>query len=496
MTSTELGTVLHEHDTPRSSRAATVALTSVASFMVALDLLVVITALPSMQRDLGASLATLEWTVNAYTLPYAAGIITAAALGDRLGRRRVFVTGLLLFTAASAGCALAPSGELLIVARVIQGVGAALIMPLSLTILTAAFPPERRGAVVGIWGGIAGLAVASGPLVGGAVTEGLDWHWIFWLNVPIGLVAAFLARRRLAETYGPPTRLDLPGVGLVTAGATGVVWGLVRATDVGWRSPEVIGALLLGTLLVIGFLAWEGRVSEPMLPLRLFANPGFAAAAATTFLMIAALSTAAFLVSGYFQFAQANSPFETGLRLLPWTGTPIIVAPLAGALSDRIGRRPVVFSGMLLQGAGLAWFASLASAGTSYASLVPALLVAGVGISMALPTTATAMVSAASAGDIGKASGVNSTLQRFGSVFGIALATAVFAAYGQLGTAASFAAGFQPALAVAAGFSLIGALTALGVAGRRSREVSRSLEGMRADMSQRGALGRSRGDAP
>jgi EmrB/QacA subfamily drug resistance transporter len=471
MTSMRLDVGLHEPDIQRGSRAATVALTSVAFFMVALDLLVVITALPAMQRDLGASLSTLEWTINAYTLPYAAGIITAAALGDRLGRRRTFVAGLLLFTAASAACALAPSGELLIAARAVQGIGAALVMPLSLTILTAAFPAERRGAVIGIWGGIAGLAVASGPLVGGAVTEGLGWQWIFWLNVPIGLLAAFFARRRLAETFGPPTRLDIPGVALVTAGATGVVWGLVRATDVGWSSTEVIGAVALGILLLAGFLAWERRVSEPMLPLRLFANLGFAAAGTTTFLMIAALSAAAFLVTGFFQFAQGNSPFETGLRLLPWTGTPIIVAPLAGALSDRIGRRPVMAAGMMLQGAGLAWFAAVATAGASYPGLVPALVVAGVGVSMALPTTATAMVSAVSGEDTGKASGVNSTLQRFGSLFGIALTSAVFAAYGQLGSAASFAAGFQPALGAAAAFSLIGAGTALGVASRRRGDV-------------------------
>jgi EmrB/QacA subfamily drug resistance transporter len=442
--------------------------TSIAFFMVALDLLVVITALPAMQRDLGASLATLEWTINAYTLPYAAGIITAAALGDRFGRRRVFVAGLLLFTASSAACALAPSGEFLIAARAVQGVGAALVTPLSLTILTAAFPPERRGAVVGLWGGIAGLAVAIGPLVGGAVTEGFDWQWIFWLNVPIGVLAVFMVRSRLAESYGPPTRLDLPGVGLMSLGAISLVWGLIRATEVGW-SAEVVGTVSLGLLLLGGFLAWEARASEPMLPLPLFGNSSFAAASATTFLMIAALSAAAFLVTGYFQFAQGNSPLETGLRLLPWTGTPMIIAPLAGAVSDRVGRRPIMAIGMLLQGVGLAWLAAVATSGATYTALAPALVVAGIGISMALPTTATAMVSAVATGDMGKASGVNSTLQRFGSVFGIALVSAVFAANGDLGTAATFEAGFRPALALAAGFSLVGAVTALGVARRRDR---------------------------
>jgi EmrB/QacA subfamily drug resistance transporter len=463
---------LDQSSTHRSSGRWTVALTSLAFFIVALDALVVITALPAMHRNLGASLSTLEWTINAYTLTYAAGIITAAALGDRLGRRRVFVAGLALFTAASAACALAPSIELLIAARAIQGIGAAMIMPLSLTILTAAFPPERRGAIVGIWGGIAGLAVALGPLIGGAITQGLDWHWIFWVNVPIGLAAAFLARRRLAESYGPATRLDLPAVGLVSGGAIAIVWGLVRASDVGWGNADVIVSLILGGFLLIGFIAWEARAQDPMLPLRLFRNPTFAAAGATAFLMNAALIAAAFLASQYFQFVHGNTPFETGLRFLPWTATPMIVAPLAGAVSDRIGRRPVLATGMLLQGVGLGWFALVATTSVGYEQLIVPLILAGVGVSMAIPTASTAMISAVLPADIGKAAGVNSTLQRFGAVFGIAVATAIFAANGHLGSPASFDAGFRPALAVAAGFSVLGAATALAVAGRRRLSVA------------------------
>ncbi|MGH2516223.1 MAG: MFS transporter, partial [Ktedonobacterales bacterium] len=287
----------------RQSSRWTVALTSIAFFMVALDALVVITALPAIHRDLGASLSTLEWTVNAYTLAYAAGIITAAALGDRFGRRRVFAIGLAVFSTASAACALAPTVELLIACRVIQGAAAAIVMPLSLTILTAAFPPERRGAIVGLWGGIGGLAVAAGPLVGGAITQGFDWHWIFWINVPIGLVASVLSIVRLTESHGPATRLDLPAVGLVSGGALGLVWGLVRAGDVGWGSSEVIVTLGLGLLLLIGFVAWERRAPAPMLPLRLFRSRAFAAGNATGFLMIAALTAAAFLAAQYFQFA-------------------------------------------------------------------------------------------------------------------------------------------------------------------------------------------------
>ena len=445
----------------------TLALTAIAFFMVALDALVVVTALPAIQRDLHASLSTLEWTDNAFTLAFAAGIITAAALGDRLGRRRIFILGLTLFTIASAACALAPTAGLLVAARAVQGLGAAMIMPLSLTILASAFPAERRGAIIGIWGGIGGLAVASGPLVGGAVTQGLDWHWIFWVNVPIGVVATVLARLRLAETRGPATRLDLPAAALVSTGAIAIVWGLIRSGDVGWGSAQVVASLIGGVILVASFLAWEWRATDPMLPLRLFGSRSFAAANLTGFLMAGSIFSAAFLMSQYFQFALGYSPLATGLRLLPWTATPLVIAPLAGVLSDRVGARPVLALGMLLQGVGLAWIAAVAAAGEGYIDLVIPLVIAGVGISMALPVAPTAVLSAVHPQDMGKASGVNSTLQRFGAAFAIAIAAAVFAANGHLGTPISFTAGFRPALALVAGLSAVGAVTALAVGGRR-----------------------------
>jgi EmrB/QacA subfamily drug resistance transporter len=445
----------------------TLALTSLAFFMVALDALVVTTALPAIQRDLHLGVSTLEWTVNAYGLTYAAGIITAAGLGDHLGRRRVFIAGLALFTAASAACALAPGAGLLLAARAVQGIGAAAVMPLSLTILTAAFPPERRGAVVGIWGAIGGLAVASGPVIGGTITEGLDWHWIFWVNVPIGLAAVLLSRARLDEGRGPASRLDLPGMALVSAAAGGLVWGLVQTGASGWGSVDVLAPLGAGALALCAFLAWERRAAAPMIPLRLFANRTFAAANATAFLMTATIMAAAFLVAQYFQLVLGDSPLSTGLRLLPWTATPIVVAPVAGALSDRIGPRPVMAAGMLLQAVGLSWFAVTTSATVGYRALVVPLVVAGVGISMALPTTPAAAIGAVARGEIGKASGTNSTLQRFGGVFGVALVTAVFTAHGHLGSPDSFLAGFRPALGVAAGLSLLGAATATAVAGRR-----------------------------
>jgi len=444
------------------------ALTSVAFFMTALDTLVVITALPAIHASLGGSVSTLEWTVNAYTLTLAAGIITGAALGDRFGRRRMYVAGLLLFTAASAACALAPSAGLLIGARAIQGLGAALITPLSLTILASAFPAERRGAVVGIMGAIGGLAIAGGPLIGGAVVQGPGWHWIFWLNVPIGLMAAALAMSRLPESRGPAARIDLPGVAMAATGAVALAWGLVRTTDVGWGSPQVIGALILAAVLIAGFIGWERRAAEPMLPLRLLRIRAFAAANATGFLMFASITSAAFMMAQYFQLGLGYTPLNTGLRFLPWTLTPLLIAPAAGALADKIGSRPLMVLGLAMQGAGLAWIALSATSTAGYGRFVLPLIVAGVGISMAIPTVPTTALNAVPPADMGKASGVQNTLQRFGAVFGVAIVAAVFSANGHLGSPATLISGFRPALAAAASLSLAGALTALGARARRS----------------------------
>ena len=448
------------------------ALTSLAYFIVVLDSLVVVTALPRMQQDLHVGLDTLQWTVNAYGIAFAAGIITAAALGDRCGRRRVFITGLALFTLASAACAVAPGATALIAARAVQGLGGAAVLPLSLTILTTAFPARRRGAIVGIYGGLAGLAVALGPLVGGAVTEGLDWHWIFWINVPLGVAGSLLSLRLLPESYGTRARLDLPGGALVTAGVVGLVWGLARTGQAGWGSAEVIAALAAGAVLLAAFFAWEARAAEPMLPLRLLRIRAFAAGNATAFLMTGSTFSAAFLITQYFQFALGYSPLAAGLRLLPWFGTPMLISPVAGALSDRIGRRPVIATGLLLQAAGFSWVAATATATGSTVGVVLALLVAGVGISMALPTVPTAVLSSVQPAEMGKASGISTMMQRFGAVFAIAIATSVFSASGGLASAADVTSGVRPALAVAAGLSLLGALTALAITARQRGPVA------------------------
>jgi EmrB/QacA subfamily drug resistance transporter len=443
------------------------ALTSTAYFMVVLDSVVVITALPRMQRDLHVSLASLQWTLNAYGIAFAAGIITAAALGDRFGRRKLFTIGLALFTAASVACAQAPNLSELIVARTLQGLGGAIVLPLSLTILTAAFPIERRGMIVGIYGGLAGLAVAMGPIVGGVVTQSIDWHWIFWINVPIGVVAVLLGVRLLPESYGARERLDLVGVALITAGVASVVWALSRASNVGWSSTEVVGTLVAGAALLVVFVAWESSVREPMVPPALFAARDFAIGNITTFLMSGAIFAGGLLVTEEFQLARHYSPVGAGLHLLPFFATPMLVSPLAGALSDRIGRRPIIVVGLGLLTAGFVWVAWRGSLRTSWIELVIALLIAGVGISMALPTVPTAVLSAVRAQDMGKASGINYMAQRFGAVFGVAIGSTVFATYGGLASPAAVTAGFKPALWACAVFAGLAALTGMAMSARR-----------------------------
>jgi EmrB/QacA subfamily drug resistance transporter len=446
-------------------------LTSTAFFMCALDALVVTIALPRIEDDLQVGVASLQWTVNAYNIALAAGIIGAATLGDRFGRRRVFVLGLLGFAVASAACALAPSAGLLIAARTIQGLGAAVLMPLSMTILTGAFPIEQRARVLGIYGGLAGLAVAGGPLIGGAITEGLDWQWIFWCNVPIGVVAGALSLRLLPESFGPRVKLDSPGIALITAAVIGFVWGLTRGNDIGWTSAETLAALLVGVLGLVAFVAWEARAPAPMLPLRFWRVRAFATGNATAFLAMGSVSAGAYFAPQYFQLALGYPPLETGVRLLPFFLTPTLIAPFAGSLSQRVGLRPVIALGLLFECAGFAWVALAGTLHPSYLELVLALFVAGVGISMTLPTIPTAILGAVDPEETGMASAVTNMTQRLGAVFGIAVGVAVFSAHGGLEGAAAVTGGFRPAIAVAAaGFALLGALVAPLIASSRDKE--------------------------
>ena len=449
--------------TAKATRTWVLALTSVASLMVALDALVVTTALSTIRVDLGASIEQLEWTVNAYNLSFAVLLMTAAAVGDRFGRRRMFAAGLGLFVAASAACALAPDVEWLIAARAVQGVGAAMITPVALALLSANYPAELRGKAMGLFAGITGLAVLAGPVVGGAIAQGAAWEWIFWLNVPIGLAAIPLVLRRIPESYGRRARLDFTGLALVSGAALGIVWALVRGNAAGWGSVEVVGALAAGIVLAIAFVAWELRAPEPMLPMGFFRSRGFAAGNASVFFLIASLFGAVFFLAQFLQTSLGFGPLGTGLRLMPWTATLFIVAPIAGSLVNRVGERPLIVGGLLLQAIGMAWIGLIASPSMDYVDMVPALVLAGTGVSMAIPATQNVVMSAVPATEAGKASGTYNMLRQLGGVFGIALLVAVFTGAGGYASPQAFTNGFAPAIGVTAGLALIGAVAGLGL---------------------------------
>jgi EmrB/QacA subfamily drug resistance transporter len=454
----------------------TFAITSLALFMATLDNLVVTTALPVIRTDLGASLEGLEWTVNAYTLTFAVLLLTGAALGDRLGRRRMFIVGLALFTFASAAAALAPSIEALVAARAIQGVGGAILTPLTLTILSAAVPAERRGLALGAWGGISGLAVALGPLVGGAVVEGISWQWIFWLNVPLGLLLIPFARAGLSETHGPATKLDLPGLGLASAGLLGVVWALIRGNGQGWTSVEIVGSGVLGLVLLAAFVAWELRAEAPMLPMRFFASRGFTAVNAASLAMFFGMFGSIFLLAQFLQTVQGYSPLGAGLRILPWTVMPIFVAPVAGVLSDRIGSRPLISAGLALQAVALGWLAFVTSPTVPYAELVAPFALAGVGMALFFAPVANAVLSSVRPEEEGQASGAANAIRELGGVFGVAVLASVFAHRGGYATGASYVDGLVPAVWVGAAVVALGAIAALGIPRlRRERELEPSL---------------------
>jgi EmrB/QacA subfamily drug resistance transporter len=451
-------------------RRWTLILASFGVFMTALDTLVVANSLPALRESLNADLQDLEWTVNAYNLAFAVALLTGAALGDRYGRKRMYWIGLLGFTAASAGAALSPNVGVLIAARGIQGMAAAVIMPMTLTLISDAFPAEKRGAAIGLWGGITGLAVALGPVVGGAIVGGISWHWIFWLNVPIGLALVPLSILRLTESFGPRPKLDIVGLVLAGAGLFGITWGLVEANRIGWSDAETIVALVAGGVLVAAFLGWERRTATPMLSAELFRSRGFNAANGVSFFMYASLFGVLFLMMQFLQTALGYSPLEAGLRTLPWTGAPMVIAPIAGTLADRFGNRPFMLVGLALQAAGLGWVAAIAEAGMSYTWLGVALGVAGVGISLCFPTVANAVVSSVPPSEMGIASGTNSSLREIGGVFGIAILAGVFSHPGVYTSPDIFTDNFKHAVWLGAAFSAIGIVAAAALPGRRSPE--------------------------
>jgi EmrB/QacA subfamily drug resistance transporter len=441
-------------------RGWTLGIVSIGLFMVVLDNLVVSIALPSIHRDLGASIQTLEWTVNAYVLAYAVLLLTGAALGDRFGRRRMFVAGLALFTVSSAAAALAPSIGLLIAARATQGVGAAIVTPLTLTLLADAFPPERRGIALGVWSGISGIAVALGPLVGGAVIQLSSWHWIFWINVPIGLVLLPLAASRLAESHGPARRLDLRGLALSSTGLFGLVYGLVRAQSQGWTSAEVVVSLFVGALLVVAFLRSELKTPEPMLPLNFFASRGFAVTNVVSLAMYFGMFGSIFFLSQFLQNVLHNTPFQAGLKLLVWTGATMVISPLAGFFSERYGSRPFMVAGLALQAIALGWLGLLAGIHVSYASVIAPFILAGAGMALVFAPAANAVLASVRTDQAGQASGATNAIRELGGVLGVAVLATVFTSHGGYGSPQAFVAGMVPALWVGTAVLAAGALIA------------------------------------
>ncbi|MGW1618419.1 DHA2 family efflux MFS transporter permease subunit [Streptomyces sp. NPDC002172] len=458
---------MSEETARRGGAGWALVITSVAGFMAALDNLVVTTALPSIRKDLGGALDDLEWTVSAYTLTFAVLLMFGAALGDRFGRRRLFLAGLTVFTGASAAAAMAPGIDSLIAARAVQGVGAAIMMPLTLTLLTAAVPKARRGMAYGIWGAVNGLAVASGPLIGGSLTEHVSWHWIFWLNVPLGLALLPLARLRLAESHGTGAPLDVPGTLLASGGLFGIVYGLVRGPADGWTSPLVLTGLFAGAALLAGFVLHGSRAKNPMLPMRLFRSRAFSGINAASLLMFLGMFGSIFLLSQYMQGVLGYSPTEAGLRMLPWTGMPMIVAPIAGILSDRTGGRPVVAAGLFLQAAGLGYLASVVTADASYGAQLPGLIVSGIGMALYFAPAANLVMSAVRPQEQGIASGANNALREVGGALGVAVMSSIFSAQGGYESAQSFVDGLKPALVTGSAVVALAGIAALAIPGRR-----------------------------
>jgi EmrB/QacA subfamily drug resistance transporter len=451
-----------------AARWWTFAVVSLALFMGMLDNLVVTTALPSIQKALGASISDLEWTVNAYTLAFAVLMIPAAALGERIGRRRMLLIGVALFTAGSAAAALSTSAGALTLARALQGVGGAAITPLTLTILTRAFPAEQRAAAIGLWSGVSGLGLAAGPLVGGAIVSGWSWNAAFWINVPVGLVLLVLGRVRLEESHGTAQPIDVPGNALLGGGLLGLVYGLVRGNDLGWSSAGIVASLAVGAVLLAGFVLWEGRAAAPMIDLRLFTSRHFSVANGVGLLMGFGMFGSIFLITLYIQQVLGNSPLQAGLRTLPWTGTIIVVAPIAGILASRAGSRPTVLVGMLAQAAALAWIGAVSGPHTAYTTLLPAFLLGGFGMGLAFAPLSATVMGAVAGNRQDQASSVYNTLRELGGVFGIAILGAVFQHLAPQPTA--FLTGFHAAVYAGAGVLAGGVLISVLLPGRTQRQ--------------------------
>jgi EmrB/QacA subfamily drug resistance transporter len=453
--------------TVRAEQNWVLGVTALASFMMALDAMIITTAFAAIRAEFGSPVETLQWTVNAFNLTFAVLLLTGAALGDRFGRRRMFATGIALFVVASATCALAGNATALIAARALQGAGAALVMPLAMAILSGTFGREERARALGIFSSITGCALIIGPAIGGIITDHLGWRWVFWINLPIGLIAIGLVLGRLRESFGPVATLDIPGLSLVALAALALVWSLLRGNAVGWASAEVTGTLMSGLVFATGFVLWELRVAAPMVPMRLFASRALASGMSASVLFYAAMYGVLFLLPQFLQTTLGFDAFGAGLRLLPWTATLFVTAPVAGAVVNRFGERPLVVTGLLMQAIGLGWIAEIVSPAVPYSALVAPLVLAGVGVSMAMPAAQNAILSSVAVAEMGKASGVFNMGRFLGGMFGIAALVANFSANGAVDSAAHFGSGFAAAMSLAATLSLAGAIAGFFLPARR-----------------------------
>ena len=445
---------------------------SLPMFMATLDNLVMTNALPSIRLDLGATVEELQWFVNAFTLSFASFILMAAALGDRFGRRNVFVVGIVIFTVASVFSALSTEPWMLIASRAAQGFGAAAVMPLSLTLLVGSVEDKFRPLAIGIWGGITGLGVALGPLVGGAVVEGWNWEAIFWLNVPVGIIAVPLALFALPNTFGAKLRADVLGLLLVGFGVLALVYGIVSGNDKGWDSTEVIGSLLAGGVLIAAFIWWESRTSSPLLPLRLFRDRSFSVANIVGLTFSFGVFGSIFILIQFLQVVQGYSPLGAGIATMPWTLAPMVIAPLAGLVAPRVGTRLLIIVGLTLQAAGILWLAAAMSADVAYTTMLPAFIFAGIGMGLVFAPIATAVLATMTSDDHAKANGTNSTVREIGVALGIAVLTAVFVGAGGALTPELYVDAARPAILVGGLVLALAALIAFALPSGRAKLVA------------------------
>lgn len=453
-----------------------IAAASLPVFMATLDNLVVTNALPVIHEKLGAGVEELQWVVNAYALSFATFMLLAVAVGDRLGRRRVFLAGLAIFTLASAAAALSHDPTALIAARALQGLGAASIMPLSLTLLAGSVSRAQRPLAIGIWGGVSGLGVALGPLVGGAVVQGWNWEAIFWLNVPLGVIAVPLVLLGLPNSFGARVRADVVGLVLSGLGLLGLVFGIVRGNTAGWSSAEVLSTLIGGSILLITFVLWESRTQAPLLPLHLFHDRSFTVANIVGLTFSFGIFGSVFILIQFLQVVQGYSPLEAGVLTMPWTLAPMVVAPLAGLLAPRLGTRTLMITGLVLLTAGMFWLAAILSVNVTYLMMVPGFLAAGIGMGLVFAPMSTAVLANMHSDDHAKASGANATLREVGVVLGVAVLTAVFTGAGGQLTPTGYVNAAIPAVFVGAAVLVLATVSAFWLPSRnRARELAAAL---------------------